>query len=492
MIEDQPKIESESITTSGGPEESVRGGSARYVAMFLGSVVVALIVVVGALVLNPPKDEVPLGQDLSASATGESDSGQPSTVAPAKVPKSSVRLPEVAVAATAEELQSEAEKVAESLRQAYPQRPEALHVAAMLAAQIRRSEDAEKLWTRCIELDPKQVAYYVNLGAIAMERGDSQLAADTLQKAIDAGCASVDVYHHLAVALTQLGQSDEAEAVIQKTLAQHPQSGAYLLVLGQAQLKAGKVAEAEANLRKAIELGSATASAYFALANACARQNKAEDAAKFRELFAKLKTETPLDKQRRFQILSTAESRRTAVTILCEAAAVERQQKNALESERLLLRAVALDPASPVPCRLLAELYQGSGMLAEAKTVWTRLTEIEPYQGVNYLMLAQCCAQLGEPESAEAALKLSVTMRPDAVDGYAMLAQLYRERADAGKARWFAQEALRREPSAEGYEFLAELCRMTGDQAAAEAAHASAVNLSSKRPTSQEGVSAQP
>ena len=165
---------------------------------------------------------------------------------------------------------------------------------------------------------------------------------------------------------------------------------------------------------------------------------------------------------------------------LCEAAAVHTQQKNSLESERLLLRAIALDPASPVPCRLLGELYENAGMVAEARVVWTRLVEIEPYAPTNYLALAQADARLGHPETAEATLKLLVTMLPEAVDGYAMLADFYRQKGSAGKARWFAQEALRRQPSPEGFEFLAAVCRMTGDEAAAEAAMASARAMSEK------------
>ncbi len=481
--EAQPNIDSPA-TTDETSETRIEKGSARPVAIFLGCLAVALIVVVVVVILNPPGTEA-----LSPSRTADNASGGPagpslSPPGPAGAPQSTVWLPSVQVSATAEQLQQEAERVAEALREAYPQRPEALHVAAMLASQLRRSEDAEKLWSRCIELDPKQTAYYVNLGAIAMDRGDSQLAVDTLEKAIEAGCVSGDVYHHLSIALTKLGRCEEAEATIQKALTQYPQSGAYWLVLGQAQLKGGKAAEAEASLRKAIELGSATSGVYFALANACARQDKKDDAAKYRELFAEMKAETPMDKQQRFRILSTAESQRTAVTILCEAAAVHGQQKNLLESERLLLRAVALDPASPGPCRLLADLYQSSGMLVEAKTVWSRLIEIEPYEGASYVMLAQCCARLGEPQGAEAALKLGLAVRPEAVDAYAVLAEFYGQRGNAAKARWYAQEAIRREASVEGYEFLAKMCRALGDEAAAGAAEGHARELSAREPVS--------
>lgn len=468
---------SENNHTSSAPRTEGLSGDERptsghYVTLLLFGIVVALAVVLVAVVMRPPEELSPK-EDVLAAAISQPPSSA-SFTPPMQVRGSTVRLPTVAIPATAEQLEEEAEGVAGVLRQMWPDLPEALHVVAMLKSQIRQSEEAEALWQRCIELDPKQVRYYVNLAAIAMDRGDSQLAADTSRRAIDAGIASADVYHHLAVALTKLGQSEEAEEVIQRALKLFPQSGAYWLVLGQAQLKAGKAAEAEASLRKAIELGTGTASAYFALGNACARQGKQEEAAKYRDLFTELKSTAPMDKQRRFQILSTAESRRTAVTILCEAAVVYQQQQNSLESERLLHRAIALDPSSPVACHLLVDLYEQAGMVAEARVVWNRLIEIEPFRLANYVMLAQSCAQLGKREEAEAALKLAVAISPEAVEGYATLAQFYLEGGKTGEARWFAQEAIRRQPSAAGYEFLASVCRMMGDESGAAAAEASA------------------
>ena len=481
---------------------SARPHSGRYATWFLGCLVVALIVVVAVLVLNPPLPPQQHEEPVALASPASNPALAPSipTLAPENMPPSSestpsprqdqlssVRLPEVAISATSDELLQEAERVVERLNQSYPDLPQALHVAALLASRTRHSEEAERLWARCIELAPEGVAYYVNLAAVAMDRGDSQMAASTLRRAVRAGCVSADVYHHLAVALTKSGECEEAEEVITKALELFPNSPASRLVLGQAQLKLGKLAEAEANLRQVVQSGAAPANAYFSLANVCARLGKDEEAAKFREIFTEMKTRAPVDKQQRFEILTTAEARQTIVTILCEAAAVHTQQKNSLESERLLLRAIAFEPANAVPCRLLGELYGNAGMLAEARVVWARLVEIEPYASSNYLALAQVDARLGHLEAAEATLKLLVTMFPEAVDGYAVLAEFHREKGRAGKARWFAQEALRRQPSPEGYEFLASVCRMTGDDAATKAAIASARAMSEKSQRVREG-----
>ena len=338
------------------------------------------------------------------------------------------------------------------------------------------------LWRRCLELDPNNVGYAVNLAAIAMDRGSAESALQTLQQAIDRGFSSPDLFYHQAIALTQVGKCAEAEAAIQKSLAVEPQSASCWLVLGQAQLKEGKLAEAEASLRKAIELGSKIASAYFALGNACARQGKQEEAAKYRELFQQLSASEPMESQERYKILSTAEARRIAVVTLCEAAAVHSWGEDFLEAERLFLRALALDPANADTCRALAAVYRSARKAAEERVVQRRLVDLEPRRFMNYVDLAKISAELGDPESAEAMLKLAVAVRPEAAEGYATLAQFHLQAGRANYARWYAQEAVRREPSADGYLFLASTCRLLGDVADADAAVATARKLDPNHP----------
>ncbi len=463
----------------------------------LGCLVIALITVLVIIIVTPPQDVItqqpgpefepadmtsPQQDAPAANGTAAADPADAGEPAVGRAPASTIQLTTIALPASVEQLQGEAEQVANVLRQQYPDLAQALHVVAMLDSQIKKSGEAEKLWRQCIDLDPKQVTYYVNLAAIAMDRGNSQLAADTLQMAIDAGLSNPDVQHHLAVALTKLGRCEEAEVIIQKALTTNAQNAAYWTVLGQAQLKLSKLAEAEVSLKKALQLGTRTANIYFALGNALARQQKTEEAAEYRELFQAMKETKPLDKQQRFQILSTAEARRTAVTILCEAAAVHRQQQNSLESERLLMRAVVLDPATTAPCNMLAELYQQSGMLAEERVVRQRLIELEPLRLVNYLLLAKLCVDLHEPEKAEATLKMALAIRPQAIETFATLAQFYLEQGKAGQARWYAQEAIRRQPSVEGYQFLSVTCKAMGDNAAADAALAMANSLQAAGP----------
>jgi tetratricopeptide (TPR) repeat protein len=465
-----------------------------FVTLLLVALVVALFAVLGVIILTPPeepegrqaggKQYVPADANESRAANaGGAVPGSSALQAARRDPTApALRLPLVAVPMEVDAMLGEAEKVAQALRQTYPQSPEALHVLALLESRVRRSEKAESLWKKCIELDPQQVAYYVNLAAIAMDRGDSELAVETLQQAIEAGLASPDVYHHLAVALTKLGRCEEAEETIQKALDVYPDTASYWTVLGQAQLKLGKAAEAEESLEKALELGSRTERVYFALGNACARQGKQEEAAKYRARFQEMKKAQPLEKEERYQVLAKADALQTSTTILCEAAGAYRDQGDMLPAERLSLRAAALQPNSPTPYALLADIYRQRGMLPEARAVRERLIELQPLQLIHYLVYAKLSAELSKPAAAEGALKLAMAIRPDAIEVYASLAQLYLQEGKPEQARWCAQEAVERQPSAEGFRFLARICEATGDAAGEEAALAKAKTFSTGGP----------
>lgn len=393
-----------------------------------------------------------------------------------------ISLPDVEAEATAEALQRETREVANRLRDRWPDSPEALHVAAIVHAMLRETAEAERLWQRSIELDPRGTQYYVNLAAIAIDRGNSELARATLQQALDKGCTSADVYHHLALALTNLGRCEEAAEVAAKGLAAYPDSAGCWRMLGESQLKLGKAAEAEASLRQAINRGSSSASAYFALANACARQGKREEAAEFRKLFAELKAAEPIDPQQRYQVLTTAEARRNAVAALWEAATICAWKDDLAEAEKLLLRALAIEPARADFLRALSAIYRNQGRDADTEVVLQRLVELDPQDLGERINLARMSARLGKFSTAEAIFKKVIDAAPNAAAAYEGLARLYLEHGKLGEARWHAEEAARWAPTSASYRLLADICRRSGDTAAAAAAAAEALERSTPKP----------
>lgn len=393
--------------------------------------------------------------------------------------KASIRLPTQGLPAGKDQLEAEARFVANTLQQSYPDRAEALHVAAMMHAQFRESSEAEQLWKRCIKLSPRDPRYTINFAAIAMDRGDSQAAAETLKSAYDSGVTSLDLMHHLGVALNKVGKSEEAEAIATKAIGEAPEMPSLWMVLGQAQLKQRKLGEAETSLKKAIELGAGSSSVYSSLASALAQQDKEDEAKKYRDLVKEANGDETIDAQRRFQVQSTAEARQATIAILIEAASVQIMMDNSLEAELLLLRALALDPTNLVGYQLLGQLYQSAGMAAEERLVRQRLVDLDPFQLNHHVNLARAAQDSGDKPGAVAALKYAVTIQPGAAEPFLALAQFQLDDGNVSQARWYAQEALRRRPSAAGFRLLSMICEKMGDEASAVAALTEARKLES-------------
>ena len=188
-----------------------------------------------------------------------------------------------------------------------------------------------------------------------------------------------------------------------------------------------------------------------------------------------------LSGQERYQVLSEKEIRKTATTVFTEAATVYFRQKDNLQTERLLMRCVALTPKDTSGLRALADLYFKTKMLAEERVVRERILELGPPQFRDCVDLAKVCSQLQDNKSAEASLKLAMTMNPAAIEPYATLSQFHLQAGDLAKARWFAQQSIERQPTAEGFRFLASICQKQKDDLGASQALMLAQQLETER-----------
>lgn len=467
--------ETKAADSSGSQPPSGTPGARKllsWLGLIVACVLSALLIAYGISALTTSDEEL-------LSEQTEQEAKQQDQVAPARR-ESRTTLPTSALPANPDQLKVEAEQVVLTLQQRYPNQAPALHVAAMMYVQFRKSAEAEQLWKKCIDLSPNDARYYLNYAAVAMDRGNSEIAAETLQKAVDRGISSPDLVHHLGVALTNIGKFEEAEKAIEPTLKSNPLLATHWLVLGQAQLKQRKMEEAKQSLEKAVELGHSSPAAYSALATIAAQEGDEEKVTKYRELAADSPEGSGLSTREQFHVQTAAEVRGATVSTLIEAATVHTMMGNSLEAEQLLLRAITLNPSSSESCQVLAELYRAAGMPLEERLVRQRLVDINPFELVNHLNLAQAARDSGQPELAEAALKFAISVQPMAAEGYLAMAQLHFESEYPEKARWYAQEAVRRNPTTEGYFLLSSICQQMGDQAAASAAIEEAKKLASE------------
>lgn len=402
-------------------------------------------------------------------------------------PDPSIQLPDQPAEAAAEQLRSELDDLASGLLADFSEVPEALHVVALLYADLRRTTEAAAIWKKCIPLAPQQPGPYIGLATAQMDLGNNGAAVATLQQAQAAGCSTSDLYHQLAAAMTKLGRLDEAAKVSRQGLKIFPRSPESWLQLGQVQIQLGQFEAAEASLLRAKDLGLTSDAVYFALATTSARQGKTAEAAQYRERFDAQQGAQASRPDQEFEDRYNTEMRRIAVASLCRAGSVYRQQDQLAEAERLLWRACELAPRSSAVCTELATMYRRAGRIADARLVVERLVAIEPQVVPHYVNLASLSAQLGDKGLAESTFKQVIGMRPDLSIGYAGLARLYLNSGQAEQARWFAEAALQQQPTAPGetaetYLVLSAACDQLNDRPAAAKALAQAQKLAPSVP----------
>jgi tetratricopeptide (TPR) repeat protein len=321
-----------------------------------------------------------------------------------------------------------------------------------------------------------------------MELGKDDEAVETLHAARAAGCRAPELFHEQAAALAKLGRLDEAIQAALDGVAAFPRSPENRLQLGQLQIQNGEHAAAEATLRNVLADGLLSAPLVFALATACERQDKREEAARFREQFSDLKAKQAAAKPP-FQEVYDRELVSIATRSITQAAAVYDHHNESGQAQRLLLRAYALDPRNATVCGDLVAMFRHAGRIADARLVQQRLAQIEPQNVTQHLNLASLSAQLGDYQPAEASLQEVIRLRPDLASGYASLAQLYLQMDKPDQARWFGEAALKQlatpEEAARTCLVLAEACQRLGDRAAAEAALAQARKLAPNPPPAE-------
>lgn len=393
------------------------------------------------------------------------------------LPEATVVLPLEPIDLKPEEVQREAEEEAAQLQARFPDSVEALHVAAMLNLDLLQTEKAQAIWQKCVEIEPNHAGVRVGLATAAMGRGEDAQAAEILHETIERGAREAEVYRILAEANLKLGNVEEASEALQVGLGSHPNSAAMWLLLGQTELRLKHFENAEASLRRAISLGHETSEAYYSLATAYTRLGKEEEATRCRERFSELRDENKPDTGQWTDTIYPAKLRHVVTAFLANAGEVYLRHKEHEDAERLLSRAIALDPNHVRSLRLLAAVYYVQKRMADSRLVQKRLTVVEPNSPLNFVNLASISAEVADYQTVESALKHILDRDPQSDIALTGLAELYLHNGKLEQALWFAEEALRSKPTLAGYLLLARICNDKGDSSGARDALNQAYDL---------------
>lgn len=366
----------------------------------------------------------------------------------------------------------------------FPESAEAVSAAARLHDLAHHREGEIACWNRCLELDADYVAAYSRLGALALDSGRYEDAAQLMREGIKRHADVAEFHTVLAEALMNLGRLDEARQVLGDHLASHPDSVAGRFLLGHVCLRLEENEEAKRQFEAVVRMAPAHTNAYHGLATACTRLGRQKEADEHRQRFAALKqAEAQAQRAGLEQFVDERLAPQVVAQIATTAGRLYLAAGNAAWAETCLRWAAHLDATSVESRILLAELFDRQRRYRDALHLVCQLRALEPQNVTHHRNVGLLCARLGRFEMAEAAFENLCMLAPSSGLGFSALAELYlgvdRKLAEA---KVLAEKAVRIEPAARHYAVLAAVCQKLGETAAAQAAIQEAIKLEPGNP----------
>jgi tetratricopeptide (TPR) repeat protein len=173
---------------------------------------------------------------------------------------------------------AEAEQIYRRILNLNPRHTDSLHLLGVLAHQVGRNAIAVQLIGQAIAIDPRQVAYHCNLGTALQALGQWEEAMASYHRALSIQPDFPQAIVNLGVALQALGRLEEAEAAFRRTLALRPDLAEAHINLGNLLQQRGAVEEAAMNHQQALALLPESPDAEFNMGNTRMAQGRMGEA----------------------------------------------------------------------------------------------------------------------------------------------------------------------------------------------------------------------
>lgn len=379
----------------------------------------------------------------------------------------------------------ETSRLVEDTLALFPNDAYAWDLAGRMYSRFGKTEQAQRCWEKCLELDGNFVAAHQALGVAALESGDLKAAAEHYEKAWRQSPESSVYPTQLAEVLIQDGQLARARDVLKEALRRHPRAVAMRALLGQALVQLREDVEAVEHLSLVIRMNPEYTNGYYPLATALDRLGQREDAAEMRRLFQERKRQ---DELRHREQLKDADVQAEAVRVsvaqaYVSAAKIHISVGDIPTAERYLTRAAALAPRFTDASLLTAWLKDRMGDRSGAREQLERLLNAESSHLETIMQAAKLFAEWEEFDKAESLYRKAIELTPHEAGGYLALAGLY---VATGKRPFEAQvlalKAAAREPTAACFGLLISAAQRNGDLITAAAAAREAVRLEPENP----------
>ena len=293
----------------------------------------------------------------------------------------------------------EAEKLALSVTQEYPNHQFAWKVLGAVLSQTGRNEMAVDINQKAIEISPKDPEVHNNLGSTLREIGKLKEAEASYKKAITLKHNYAEAYYNLGNTLNVLGKLEEAALSYKKAISFKTNYLNAYNNLGFLNKKLGKLLEAEGNFRKAISLKPDFIEALINLGNTLKDLGRLDEAGTIYKKIIVLKPDYP-EAFNNLGLIFKDLSRfgeaencyKKALEFNPDFAEAHNNLGNALlnqakfeEAELSFSKAIQLKPNYPEPHNNLGITLKTFGKLNQAQECFNKAIETKPtYSGAHY------------------------------------------------------------------------------------------------------------
>ena len=162
---------------------------------------------------------------------------------------------------------SDAESLAATISQEFPQHPFSWKVLGLLFKQLGRVNESVAAMQRSVNLAPQDAEAQNNLGVMLQELGRFEEAETSFTEAVSLSPDYALAHYNLGNTLKEMSRLEEAMASYTRAIAIEPNYTEAHNNMGHTLQELGKFEESEASLRRAILLKPGYAEAYYNLGN---------------------------------------------------------------------------------------------------------------------------------------------------------------------------------------------------------------------------------
>jgi len=283
-----------------------------------------------------------------------------------------------------------------------PRHPDALHLLGLVALQSGDAGLAADLIRKATARQPRNWAYWANLGRALMEAGRLDDALPALLKAGKLNSDEPQIAMSVANCLALQGRLPEAEARLRNLTRRHPDFVLGWLNLGHAARDQGRADDAARHYRRAIAIDPALTDAHNELGRLLHQQRAFEEA---------------------------EQAFRSAVTLRADVALYHLNLASLLidrgkfaEAEASARRAIALEPGSAIGHALVAGAISHQGRLLDALDSHRQAAELEPGNARSLTAYGAALIEVGRDEEGMAMLERALALAPDVPELHAQAA----------------------------------------------------------------------